>query len=200
MSDPAPPREDDRAPEGADTPSATTGGERGFPPIEELLPHRGAAVLLSRVLAHDSRSTTCEVDVARSVLYRNDDGSVPAHVALEYMAQAIAAHGGLLDRAAGRDPRPGFFLGSRRLTLASARFEPEEKLEVTATHVRGTAGMLAFDCTVRRRAPRRGDASPGGRADAGREGGTMVSGVLTVYLLESVEALTRDFLEDQPES
>ncbi len=179
-----------------------------FPPIEELLPHRGPAVLLARVLAHDGRSTTCEVDVARSRLYQAPDGSVPAHVALEYMAQAIAAHGGLLDRAAGRDPRPGFFLGSRRLTLAVSRLEQGEKLEVTATHVRGAGRMLAFDCAVRRRPPSRGGTAPGAAADgrpgASRgsedDGRTMVSGVLTVYLLESVEALTREFLQDDPES
>lgn len=175
-----------------------------FPPIEDLLPHRGPAVLLARVLAHDERSTTCEVDVARSRLYQDADGSVPAHVALEYMAQAIAAHGGLLDRAAGRPPRPGFFLGSRRLTLATARLEPGETLEVTARHVRGTGRMLAFDCSVRRRVPAGDGARPQGATDAaaGRDadGRTMVSGVLTVYLLESVEALTRDFLEDDSES
>lgn len=153
-----------------------------FPPVTELLPHRGAAVLLERVVAHDAASTTCEVDPAASVLWKSADGSVPAAVALEYMAQTIAAHGGLRDRESRREARPGFFLGSRRLDFRVRRFEAGELLEVTARHLRGSAGMLAFECAVRRA----GDAA---------DEQPMVSGVLTVYLLESFEALARDFAE-----
>jgi predicted hotdog family 3-hydroxylacyl-ACP dehydratase len=151
-----------------------------FPPVAELLPHRGRAVLVRRVVAHDATTTTCEVDPADSVLWKNADGSVPATVGLEYMAQTIAAHGGLSDRESGREARPGFFLGSRRLDFRASRFEPGELLEVTVRHLRGSTGMLAFDCSVRRAAGTSG-AEP------------MVSGVLTVYLLESFDALTRDF-------
>src|SRR5688572_17623989 len=110
-----------------------------FPRVTELLPHRGRAVLLRRVVAHDAASTTCEVDPAASELWKNADGSVPATVALEYMAQTIAAHGGLSDRESGREARPGFFLGSRRLEFRIRRFEPGELLEVTARHLRGSA-------------------------------------------------------------
>jgi predicted hotdog family 3-hydroxylacyl-ACP dehydratase len=164
-----------------------------FPSIAELLPHRGPAVLLERVLSHDAKTTVCAVDPRGSGHYRADDGSVPSWVGLEYMAQAVAAHGGLVDRASGAPPRPGFFLGSRRLDLSTARFEPGVELEVSATLLRGTLGrpddgagparsgasVLAFDCAVR----------------AAGSGQTMVSGVLTVYLLESAEALARDFAD-----
>jgi predicted hotdog family 3-hydroxylacyl-ACP dehydratase len=153
-----------------------------FPPVTDLLPHRGRAVLVRRVLAHDAASTACEVDPADSTLWRRADGRVQAAVALEYMSQVIAAHGGLSDREAGREARPGFFVGSRRLDFRVDSFEPGELLEVTARHLRGSAGMLAFDCAVRR----------ANRAD-GEE--PMVSGVLTVYLLESFEALARDFTD-----
>jgi predicted hotdog family 3-hydroxylacyl-ACP dehydratase len=148
-----------------------------FPPITELLPHRGSAVLLERVVAHDDEATVCTVDPRASTLYRGDDGAVPTWVGLEYMAQAVAAHGGLLDRRAGRPPRPGFFLGSRRLAFAADRFDPDLRLEVTAKPVRASRRMMAFDCAVRRE----GEAEP------------VVSGVLTVYLLDSFEALVEDF-------
>lgn len=151
-----------------------------FPPIGELLPHRGRAVLLSRVLAHDATSTTCAVEAGAGALYRDAEGFVPSYVGLEYMAQAVAAHGGLLDREAGRDARPGFFLGSRRLSFAATRFAADQALEVTARHLRGNGRMLAFDCSVR----------PAGGGDA------MVSGILTVYLLDSFDALVEDFTAD----
>jgi len=156
------------------------GTAKGFPPIAELLPHRGRAVLLDRVLAHDATTTVCLVETSSSALFRAADGGVPAYFGLEYMAQTVAAHGGLLDREAGRPTRPGFFLGTRRLAFTVARFEPGQRLEVTATHLRGALGLVAFDCAIR---PAAG-AQP------------MVSGILTVYLLESFEALTRDFAGD----
>lgn len=151
-----------------------------FPPITELLPHRGRAVLLGQVLAHDATTTVCTVDPDGGALFRDADGRVPAWVGLEFMAQAVAAHGGLLDREASREPRPGLFLGSRRLAFSVAAFEPGQALEVTATHLRGSTGLLAFDCRVR---------APGASEP-------MVSGILTVYLLESFEALARDFTAD----
>lgn len=154
--------------------------ELSFPPIAELLPHRARAVLLERVIAHQPKTTTCAVDPNAGELLRDADGCVPAYFGLEYMAQTIAAHGGLLDRAAGRETRPGFFLGSRRVAFAVDRFRPGQALEATATHIRGTAGLLAFDCAIREA----GSAEP------------MVSGVLTVYLLESFAALSRDFAQN----
>lgn len=154
-----------------------------FPPISELLPHRGAAVLLDRVLAHDATSTSCAADPGRAVLYRDADGRVPSYVGLELMAQTVAVHGGLSDREAGRPTRPGFFLGSRRLVFRRSHFEPGCILEITVRHLRGSAGLLAFDCELRE----------AGHSSQGSGEEPMVSGVLTVYLLESFEALVEDF-------
>ena len=47
------------------------------------------------------------VDPADSVLLADADGGVPAWVGIEYMAQCIAVHSGLLSRAAGEPRRPG---------------------------------------------------------------------------------------------
>lgn len=159
-------------------PSADAGA---FPPVSELLPHRGRSLLVDAVLSHDAAATVCRVHVDASVLYRSEDGSIPAWVGLEYMAQTIAAHGGLLDRSAGRPPRPGLFLGSRRLAFATSRFEAGSVLEVSARHLRGGAdgrnGLLAFDCQVRL---------------AGRDD-VLVSGVLNVYLAGDFDALLQGF-------
>ncbi|HYB99543.1 MAG TPA: hypothetical protein VEC57_10480 [Candidatus Limnocylindrales bacterium] len=151
--------------------------EGRYPPVAELLPHRGPAILLHRVLRHDERETRCLVRVDDSTLFARADGSVPAWIGLEYMAQTVAAHGGLLDRAAARPPRPGLFLGSRRLAFAVDRFEAGTVLEARARHLRGNAQMMAFDCSL---LARDGDS-------------VLVSGILNVYLVDSFEALTSDF-------
>lgn len=118
-----------------------------FPDLGLLLPHAGPMRLLDRVLEHDAAATTCAVDPAGSAPFRRPDGSVPCWVGLEYMAQCAAAHGGLVGRALGLPPRPGLFLGSRRVRFfADALRGP---LRVTARHHRGETGLVAFDCQVR---------------------------------------------------
>jgi len=119
-----------------------------FPPIDELLPHAGPMRLLEAVVAHDAECTRCLVEPSRSELFRNAAGRIPAWVGIEYMAQCIAAHGGLLARARGEAPRPGLLLGSRRLVFHHDAFLPGRTLEVSARHVAGHSEMLAFECAV----------------------------------------------------
>src|SRR5947207_13627441 len=119
-----------------------------FPPVADVLPHAGRMVLLARVLAHTESQTTCAVDVARASIFAEADGGVPAWVALEYMAQCIAAHGGLRARAAGEPVALGVLLGTRSITLATSRFHPGQSLEVEAAHVWGEHEFFSFACTI----------------------------------------------------
>jgi predicted hotdog family 3-hydroxylacyl-ACP dehydratase len=90
------------------------------------------------------------------------------------MAQCAAAHGGLVARARGEAPRPGLFLGSRRLVFRCEAFAPERALEVRARHAAGRAPRLAFDCAV---------LDPDG-------GPPLVEGRLTVLVPEDLAAWT----------
>lgn len=104
--------------------------------------------LLARVVAHSREETTCELEVAASALFADEAGAVPGWIALEWMAQCAAAHGGLAARAAGAPAAPGMLVGVRRLALARHSFALGEKLRVTA-RATGTAGALVtFDCEV----------------------------------------------------
>jgi predicted hotdog family 3-hydroxylacyl-ACP dehydratase len=118
-----------------------------FPPIAELLPQAGAMRLLERVIAHDDERTRCEVLPSRSALFQQD-GRIPAWVAIEYMAQCAAADGTLRLRARGEAPRPALFVGSRRIAFRCASFEPGQRLIVSARHVAGRRDLLAFECAV----------------------------------------------------
>ena len=113
----------------------------GFPPIASLLPHAGPMCLLERVTEHQRSHTVCSVDPSRSALLAAPDGSVPVWVGLEYMAQCIAAHGGLVARALGEPLRPGVLLGSRRLRFGVGRFASDRELRVTARHHRQVLAM-----------------------------------------------------------
>ncbi|HXZ85342.1 MAG TPA: hypothetical protein VEI82_07610 [Myxococcota bacterium] len=114
--------------------------------IGELLPQRGPMRLLSRLLSHSRERTICAVDVSDSELFREADGQVPACVALEYMAQCIAAHGVLLDE---EKPRPGLLVGVKRLELHRDRLAPSESLEVSARILQRVGRLASLACEVR---------------------------------------------------
>ena len=120
-----------------------------FPELAELVPHAGPMRLLARVLAHAPARTLVALDPAASDLFRAPDGSVPAWLALEWMAQCAAVHGGLVARAEGRAPVPGMLVGAKRIELARARFDAGEALEVEARHAGGAGGLASFECELR---------------------------------------------------
>ncbi len=145
----------------------------GFPAIAALVPHSGPMCLLDRVLEHGPDRTMCAVLPRGDGLLAPSDRGVPSWVGLEYMAQCIAAHGGLVARERGLPPRPGVFLGSRRVRFGVQRFEIGRELRVVARHHRGERGLVAFDCEIR-------------ELDGGSP---LVHGRLNVYLVETWEAL-----------
>ncbi|MDH3520500.1 MAG: hypothetical protein OEM49_08595 [Myxococcales bacterium] len=120
-----------------------------FPDVAALAPHQGPMRLLGAVLTHSPAETICSVDLEGSGLFRGADGSVPAFVALEYMAQCAAVHAGLAARAGWRAPEAALLLGSRRLRLAVDRFPAGQRLRVSARHQRGESGLVLFECAVR---------------------------------------------------
>ena len=119
-----------------------------FPPIAELLPQAGAMRLLDCVLSHGDAGTRCSVAPAGGAPFRAPRGAVPAWVAIEYMAQCAAADGSLRARTRGESPEPALLVGSRRIALHRAAFEPSQRLEVTARHAAGRSELLALDCAV----------------------------------------------------
>ncbi len=149
-----------------------------FTPAGKFLPHTGEMMLMDTVISHTAKRTECIIDVATSTLFHDADGSVPSWLALEYMAQAIAVHGGLVDADAGRPNRPGLLLGSRNLQINVDRFKPGQRLRAEVLHRRGDIGMLAFECALF-------DENDGDTKLAG--------GAINVFLLESFEALLEGF-------
>jgi predicted hotdog family 3-hydroxylacyl-ACP dehydratase len=120
-----------------------------LPAVSEVLPHSGNMVLLTRILAHDFAETICEAELGSESLLGDADGGIGAWVGLELMAQCVAAHAGLVGRAAGTQPRVGFLLGSRRVRFHRPRFLPGQTLKVSARHEWGAeTGLVAFECAI----------------------------------------------------
>ena len=120
-----------------------------FPPIGELIPHAGSMVLLQRVLQHDPQATRCAAEVDGCGGLRDAAGDLAAWMAIELMAQCVAAHAGLVGLAAAQRPRAGLLLGARRISLHVPRLVRGQSLVVGARHLWGGAsGPVAFDCEV----------------------------------------------------
>jgi predicted hotdog family 3-hydroxylacyl-ACP dehydratase len=125
--------------------------DRGvFPPIEELVPHRGAMLWLGRVLAAADDSLEAEATVPSEAWYAHDGAGMPAWLGIELMAQALAAHVGLRGWRAGKPPKPGVLLGCRAYRAAAPSFAPGAALRVSARlSYRDESGFGAYECTIR---------------------------------------------------
>lgn len=78
-------------------------------PLAELLPHAGDMILIDQVLAFDEEQIQARLTVRAGGLFNREDGSLPAWVGVELMAQSVAAYAGCRARDAGQPRGPGFF-------------------------------------------------------------------------------------------
>jgi predicted hotdog family 3-hydroxylacyl-ACP dehydratase len=132
-----------------------------YPPIEELLPHRGSLLLIDRIRhAEDGRKCVAEYEVRPDSWYADANGAMPAWIGIELMAQTIAACFGVEQRNRGGPAKVGLLLGSRRYVSSVPFFERGAVLEITAdVQYREANGFGAFDCTIEWRGRRLAEAT-----------------------------------------
>lgn len=120
-----------------------------FPPVAELLPHAGRAVLIDTVLEDTEDSIRVRTRVRPESPYFVPGLGLPSWVGIELMAQAIAAHAGLGARREQKPPRAGMLLGTRRFEATEAYFPAGTELEVRAQRDFGDdGGLAACACTI----------------------------------------------------
>jgi predicted hotdog family 3-hydroxylacyl-ACP dehydratase len=106
-------------------------------------------LLLERVVSWDAAHATLAARPRADAWYSDRD-AMPSWIGIELMAQAIAAHVGLMARGRGEPPRRGVLLGTRQFRAARPRFAAGEELliSVRATYT-DPAGVGAYDATIR---------------------------------------------------
>ena len=105
--------------------------------MAELIPHQGAMCLLDRVERWDDHSIVCRaMSHQRPDNPLRDSSGLRAICAVEYGAQAIAAHAALLGRPSGGDVQAGALAAVRDLTTA-------------LSHLDGIHGALTIRADVR---------------------------------------------------
>lgn len=119
-----------------------------FLPVENYVPHRGAMLLLDRLVSANEDTAVAEVTVPRDGLFLHDAG-MPSWVGIEYMAQTVAAWAGWRARQKGQAVQIGFLLGSRKYEAVQAFFDPGMLLTVSVRcELLGDNGLGMFDCRI----------------------------------------------------
>ncbi len=109
------------------------------------LPHAGPMRWIECVLAHDAGATLCEARITEATPLCQD-GFAPSWLALELLAQGMAAQGGIVTRdAAGLR---GLLVGARRIELRTRGFAAGEALWVHVQHLRGEIGFVVCECAL----------------------------------------------------
>ncbi len=112
----------------------------------ELLPHGPSMRFLRRVLALEEETIACEFVPGENEDAFARDGVVPSALAIEYMAQAIAA---FVSLKTGRDQdKPGFVIAVRRFEITVDSFAPGRPLVVRAERRWGEVRVARFDASV----------------------------------------------------
>jgi predicted hotdog family 3-hydroxylacyl-ACP dehydratase len=115
--------------------------------VAELLPHRPPMILLDEILGYDEGSLSAAVRVGPASLFV-ESGAVPAHIGLEYMAQACGAFAGVVARERGAPVRIGFVLGTRQYRAHVPSFRCGDRLVVTVSVLYQDAGRLAAEAQL----------------------------------------------------
>lgn len=120
-----------------------------FPPITDILPHRGTMLFLDAVTELSPTAATCIFRPQAGAWYADDEGNMPAWMGIEIMAQTIAAHVCLNALARGDLPKMGALLGSRNYQSSVAVFVAGMPLKIgTALEFRDDSGLAAYECWI----------------------------------------------------
>jgi predicted hotdog family 3-hydroxylacyl-ACP dehydratase len=118
-------------------------------PVAELVPHAGDMILLDQVHRFGDDDIETSLTVRDGGLFSQDDGSLPAWVGIEIMAQSVAAYAGCHARTQGLPVELGFLLGTRNYQCNVERFPLGTQLHIHATRsLQDDNGMGVFECQL----------------------------------------------------
>jgi predicted hotdog family 3-hydroxylacyl-ACP dehydratase len=120
-----------------------------FPPIEELVPHSGAMVLLDAMLEWAQGRARCSLTIRPGAPFVRD-GAVESVVTIEYMAQAVAACLGYEALVSGGGVRVGMIIGCKRFEAHAEALQVGDQCEVSVQVVSGNDTLSHFACTLTR--------------------------------------------------
>jgi predicted hotdog family 3-hydroxylacyl-ACP dehydratase len=119
------------------------------PGITELVPHRGAMLLLDSVVGYQDREITCRATIGENHAFL-EAGEVDILLCVELVAQAVSAYVGYRDYVAGEPPKLGFLVSCREASFEVPSLALGDTLTVEARHVWGENEVGSFKGRVLR--------------------------------------------------
>ena len=118
-----------------------------FPAVIELVPHQRPVLALEQL-------TSWEQEHAKGVLTIRDDnpllrdGKIETVMAMEYMAQCVAACLGMEAYVGGGKIRVGMVIACRQMKITAQHLVLGETYHVSADQVRGTDAISHYDGAI----------------------------------------------------
>lgn len=120
-----------------------------LPHIEEVLQHRGNMLLIDLLIEFNNESLIAEYSPHSDAWYADDKGRMPAWIGIELMAQAVAAHVGMLKLYEGMPQKNGVLVGTRRYSSTESSFAASVLLQIQVTVIyQDASGLGAYDCSI----------------------------------------------------
>jgi len=106
-------------------------------------------ILLDQVDAYDADNVEASLTIRDDSPFVKEQ-RVPSYVAIEYMAQGIAAYSGLQALDKNEPVKIGFLLGTRKLKLWTQELFVGDNLVVNVSVLYNDGEMAAFECRTLR--------------------------------------------------
>lgn len=117
--------------------------------LAELLPHAGDMILIDELVSCNAEQSHVRLTVRPGGPFNRPDGSLPAWIGIELMAQAVAAYGGYHAKQAGLPVQLGFLLGTRKYQCNVEHFPCGSVLDIYALlSLEDENGMGVFECHI----------------------------------------------------
>ena len=115
-----------------------------------MIPHRGDALLIDRIVALDDRRLQARLVVRAGTAFSDEQGALQPWAAAEIMAQAVAAFGSCRALVElGRTAPLGLLLGVRQLDVRVESFLPGQDVRVDVLCTSSDEeGRGVFDCEL----------------------------------------------------
>lgn len=121
-----------------------------LPDIAELVPHQLPMRLIERLEKVTAQKAIASLTIREdSLFYAEEAGGVPVHIGIEYMAQTIAAFGGMQSYQQHEAARPGFLVGSRNYVAQQPYFPLGATLIIEVEQLlTDESGFSVFECAI----------------------------------------------------
>lgn len=118
-----------------------------FPPLSEVVPHDPPMRWIDGIVSFDGDSITCSAQPRAGMLYMDAD-SAENVIAIEWVAQSVAAFVGMRDKAAGKEPTPGFLIAVPEMVFHIDRFDSGCEVRIEITPIRETLDTGSYAAQV----------------------------------------------------